>query len=236
MSRTIIEIDAAALARRVADWLAERIAQSNGPVRIVLSGGSTPRPIYRLLARPPRARRISWDRVHLYWSDERLVPYDSSSSNYGMVRNALIDHVPIPSGNVHPMAVGVDAQEAAGQYELMLRASYEPDRIDPTAPLFDTVLLGIGDDGHTASLFPGSPALDEVDRWVVSSIGDRPESRISLTLPALGSARAVAFIATGAAKRAVVARARGGDIALPAGRVRSNGELFWFLDRASAFS
>jgi 6-phosphogluconolactonase len=234
MSQTIIESDAAALARRVADWLVERIAHAQAPVRIALSGGSTPRPIYQLLGELPRSNRVPWDRVYLYWSDERLVPYDSSASNYGMVRNALIEHVPIPPDNVHPMPVRLGAEEAADRYERMLRASYGYDRLDPAVPLFDTVLLGIGIDGHTASLFPGNAALDDVDHWVVSSSGNRPEPRISLALPALGSARAVAFIATGAAKRAVVGRARGGDITLPAGRVRSNGELFWFLDRAAA--
>lgn len=226
--------DEGALVEHVADWLVTSIVQSQGRFSIALSGGSTPKPLYRLLASPQRASRIDWSRVHLFWGDERFVPHDHPDSNYLMVKQALIDHVPIPTENVHPIATEGDPAACAHDYGLQLQSYYCAQAIDPKRPLFDVNLLGMGDDGHTASLFPGAPQLDERKEWVLPVIGQKPETRITLSYPALASARAVVFLIAGAGKRAALQRVFAGDTALPAARVRSDGQLIWFLDRAAA--
>lgn len=236
MNNTHIHVsdDVKSLIEDTADWLEARIAATTGPFALALSGGSTPKPLYEALAQPPRAGRIDWSRVHLFWGDERFVPYDDPESNYRMVKLALIDHVPIPAGNVHPVPVDGTPQSAAERYARTLQEYYGAAQLTPQRLLFSVNLLGIGDDGHTASLFPGAPQLEEKQAWTVSSVGQRPEPRVSLTFPALASADAVVFLAAGEKKRDPVARARKQDPALPSGRVRSDGELFWFLDRAAA--
>jgi 6-phosphogluconolactonase len=130
--------------------------------------------------------------------------------------------------------VGLSPQQAAAAYEQTLKDFYGADRLAPARPLFDVTLLGIGADGHTASLFPGHPALDERDHWTLAVIGAKSEARITLTYPALDSSRHAAFLVTGAGKRDVMVRAHAGDRTLPAGRVRPVGELHWFADRAAA--
>jgi 6-phosphogluconolactonase len=226
--------DEKSLIEDMADWLEARIAATTGPFALALSGGSTPKPLYEMLAQPARAARIDWSRVHLFWGDERFVSYDDPDSNYHMVKLALIDHVAIPAANVHPVPVDGTPESAAQRYAQTLQAYYGAAQLTPQRPLFSVNLLGIGDDGHTASLFPGAPQLEEQRAWTVSSVGQRPEPRISLTFPALASAAAVVFLAAGAKKRDAVARARAQDPGVPSGRVRSQGELFWFLDRAAA--
>lgn len=214
--------DRAALARRLADVIAARAAASTGPFSIALSGGATPKALYALLAQSPWRERMPWDRVQLYWGDERFVPPDHPDSNHRMAREALIDHVPIPSENVHPIPADGTPADAAARYAAILPAR------------FDIVLLGLGPDGHTASLFPGDPALAETARDVVAVTGARPEARISLTYPALARSEAVFFMVEGAGKREAVRRVLAGDPALPAAAVRSEGETRWFLDRAAA--
>lgn len=225
--------DQPSLSVHVADWLTGRIQASSGPFALALSGGSTPRPMYELLAEPERSARIDWRRVHLFWGDERFVPYDDPASNYRMVRQALIDRVPIPAGNIHPIPTGGSPEDAARRYARELQAFYGADRIDPARPLFSVNLLGIGDDGHTASLFPGAPQVEEREAWAVAVVGQKPEPRISLTLPILESAAVVAFMASGEGKRTAVARALAQDAGVPSGRVRAQGELVWFLDQAA---
>jgi 6-phosphogluconolactonase len=224
----------ASLVEHLADWLIARIAACEGRFALALSGGDTPRPLYALLAEPERASRVDWTRVHLFWGDERFVPHDDPKSNYHMCRAAMIDRLPIPAANVHPVPDDGTPESAASRYADTLRDYYGADRLDPARPLFDVNLLGIGDDGHTASLFPGAPQVDETEAWVVAVTGFRPEPRISLTLPALASAAAVVFLAAGDKKRNAVARARAHDSAAPSGRVRSQGELLWFLDQDAA--
>jgi 6-phosphogluconolactonase len=222
------------LVAHLADWLVARIAACEGRFALALSGGSTPKPLYALLAEPERAQRIDWSRVHVFWGDERFVPYDDPQSNYRMTRLAMLDHVPIPPANVHPVPADGTPESAASRYEQTLREYYGAGRLDPARPLFDVNLLGIGDDGHTASLFPGAPQVDQTDAWAVPVVGVKPEPRISLTLPVLDSAAAVVFLAAGDKKRPAVARARAHDPALPSGRVRPRGELLWYLDRNAA--
>lgn len=223
------------LARNVAEWLCDLAQASNGTFAVCLSGGSTPRRLYELLAAPEIASRFPWNRVHWFWGDERFVPHDHPDSNYRMAREAFLSRVPAPDGNIHPVPTeGTSPEQAAGAYEVMLKRFYGADTLAPDRPLFDVTLLGIGENGHTASLFPGQPALQETRRWVVAVIGAQSEPRITLTYPALDSSRDAAFVAAGAGKRDVVARVRDGDRKLPAALVRPVGRLHWFTDRAAA--
>lgn len=231
---TCVLPDLDTLATHVAEWLVDEIARTTGPFSIALSGGSTPKPLFERLAEPERSTRIDWSRVHLFWGDERFVPHDHPDSNYLMARKALIDHIPISPGNVHPVPTHGTPEQAARDYTRTLQEFYHSERIDPSAPLFDVNLLGMGPDGHTASLFPGSPTLGERDDWVVPVIGEKPETRITLTLPVLASATSVVFMIEGASKREPLKKARAGDPSVPAGLVWSNGQLIWFLDEAAA--
>jgi 6-phosphogluconolactonase len=227
--------NAEALAQGAAEWLCAKAVASKGRFAVCCSGGSTPRRLYELLARPDIAKRFPWDRVHWFWGDERFVPHDHPDSNYRMTRMALLSQVQTPEANVHPIPTErVSPEQAASAYEKELKAFYGTDAFDPARPLFDVVLLGIGDDGHTASLFPGHPALDEKQRWVVAVLGAKSEARITLTYPALDSSRDAVFLAVGGDKRSVVQRAKARDHALPSARIDPVGQLHWFTDRAAA--
>jgi 6-phosphogluconolactonase len=173
--------------------------------------------------------------VHWFWNDERFVPHDHRDSNFGMAHDAFLSRVPVPADNIHAIPTeGLSPEQAAGAYEGTLKRFYGAETLTQERPLFDMTLLGIGDDGHTASLFPGNPALRETQRWVVAVIGAMPQPRITLTYPTLDSSRDVAFVVTGRGKRDVVARALAGDRTIPAGLVRPFGRLHWFTDRAAA--
>jgi 6-phosphogluconolactonase len=229
-----IEPDGDALARYVANWLAERIAAAKDNFRLSLSGGSTPKTLYSLLAAEPYRSRIAWDRVEFYWGDERFVPHDHPDSNYRMANEALLSHIAVPAANIRPMPTDTDPDDCANRYEALLQKSYGAQTFDPARPFFDVMLLGLGDDGHTASLIPGQPVLEEHTRWVAPVMHGRSEQRITLTYPALESSRTIAFLVTGAAKAETVARVRGGDVSLPAANIRPHGDVIWFLDRAAA--
>lgn len=233
-ARTEIADDPQALAQAVAEWLTSRIAASDGTFRIALNGGTTPRPLYALLAGKTFRPRIDWRKLDIYWGDERFVPHDDPDSNYRMARESLLDHVPVTSQHIHPMPVDGTLEDCAARYEALLKDVYGRGEFDPAKPLFDAVLLGIGTNGHTASLMPGSPVLNERKRWVAGVAHGAAQPRITLTYPAIASSRFVAFIATGADKGDIVARVRSGDETLPAARVESAGKMIWFLDRAAA--
>ncbi|SDD47156.1 6-phosphogluconolactonase [Belnapia rosea] len=223
--------DPEALARHVADWTLQLALSRPGTVAIALSGGSTPKRLYHLLAASPWRERMPWDRVHLFWGDERFVPADHPDSNQGMARGALIAHVPIPPANLHPVPVDGTPEEAARRYEAELRR-FAATR--PGLPLFDLQLLGLGPDGHTASLFPGTAALEERAAWAIAVIGAKPEPRITLTYPALENSAEVAFLVAGADKRAMLQRLREGDRGIPAGRLSASRPVTIFADRAAA--
>jgi 6-phosphogluconolactonase len=226
--------NAEALAQDVAEWLCGLAQASGSAFAICLSGGSTPRHLYEVLATPEIASRFPWSRAHWFWGDERFVPHDSRDSNYGMAREAFLSRVPAPAHNVHAIpTAGLSPEQAATAYEATLKRFYGADTLAPGRPLFEVTLLGIGENGHTASLFPGQPALQETQRWVVAVIGAVPEPRITLTYPALDSSRDVAFLVTGRGKREVIARAQAGDRTIPAALVRPVGRLHWFTDRAA---
>jgi 6-phosphogluconolactonase len=235
-ARLEILADTEALARHVADWLAAVAARGDRPFAVALSGGSTPRRLYELLASRPYRDAFPWARTHWFWGDERFVSHDSPESNYRMAHEAMLAHAPVPTGNVHPVPTeGLTPDEAALSYERQLKDFYGTSTLTPDRPLFDVTFLGLGPEGHTASLFPGTAILKERTRWVGAVIGTKPVPRITLTYPALESSREVAFLVSGAAKRAVVERLLEGDPELPAARVHPvHGTLHLFVDRAAA--
>ena len=223
------------LAHDVAEWLCGLAQASDRAFAVSLSGGSTPQRLYECLAAPEIASRFPWKRTHWFWGDERFVPHDHPDSNYRMARDAFLSRVIVPADNIHAVPTeGLSPDQAAIAYETTLRRFYGADTLAPDRPLFDVTLLGIVEDGHTASLFPGQPALQEARRWVVAVVGAKAEARITLTYPALDSSRDVAFVVTGQEKRGVVARAQAGDRTIPAGVIRPVGRLHWFTDRAVA--
>jgi 6-phosphogluconolactonase len=223
------------MAQAAAEWACGLARSTDRIFAVCLSGGTTPRRLYEMLAAPPIAGKFPWRRVHWFWGDERVVPHDHPASNYRMVREALISRAPIPAENVHPVPTeGVSPQRAALAYETELKRFYGADRLDPARPLFDLTLLGMGEDGHTASLFPGHPALREQRRWAVAVIGATPEPRVTLTGPVLDSSRDLVFLVSGESKRPILERMRAGDPALPASRIRPVGRLHLFADRAAA--
>jgi len=228
--------DPEALARRVADWLLAAAVGSEGRLAVALSGGSTPRRLYELLSGQPYSETFPWARTHWFWGDERFVPHDSPQSNYRMVREAMLARAPVPAANIHPIPTeGMTPDDAALAYERALQAFYGAATLSPDRPLFDVTLLGLGPDGHIASLFPGTAALSERSRWVVAVIGAKAEPRITLTYPALESSRAIALLMTGAAKRPVIEQLLKGDPTLPATHLRLvHGALHLFADRAAA--
>jgi 6-phosphogluconolactonase len=214
--------------------LAVEAAAARGRFSAALSGGSTPGPLYRLLAKEPYRSRIPWPSVHLFWGDERCVPPDQPGSNYRMAYDSLIGQVPIPPENVHRIRGELEPDAAARACERELE-----DFFCGHHTRFDLVLLGLGRDGHTASLFPGSPLLDRTERLaaaVTAHYGDRPAERVTLTPPAINTARQILFLVQGNDKAAVVqAVLEGSDADLPARRIQPTaGQLTWLLDRPAA--
>jgi len=230
-----------ALFRMAADELARiatGAASERGVCYIALSGGSTPRALYALLATPLYRDSIPWTRTHFFWSDERQVPPDSSQSNYGMAREVLLRHVPVPASNVHRICGELsDASSAAAQYEDALRQTLKP--VAGQLPRFDAILLGMGEDGHTASLFPGSAAIGEASQWVVAPFVEKFRAyRVTFTLPLINEAANVLFLVTGKAKATILERVLNGNESaqvLPCRGVHPReGRLIWFVDRAAA--
>ena len=226
--------DAASLARDAARFVASAVLERDAErYALCLSGGKTPRATYELLAR----EKLPWQRMHFFFTDERHVPPDDPRANVLMAREALFDAVGVAAENIHAVPTRGRSPEAAA-------AAYDEDcarffgRDDPAAPgaLFDVVLLGLGEDGHTASLFPGNPVLEVRSRWA-AAVADPsvPEPRVTLTLPALAASRHTAFLAEGAGKRDILARLVAGEESLPAARVApSRAGLDAFVDAAAA--
>ena len=222
-----------ALARQVAEWMVERLGATEGPAVVALSGGSTPKALFTLLATAEFAGRIPWARVHWCWGDERFVPPDDPSSNYRMAHEAMLSHVPVPPDHVHPIpTTGLSPAAAAAVYEQTLRELHGDG--DLSRPLFEIVLLGLGTNGHFASLFPDTPSLQEREAWVTEVTPAGEKTRITLTYPALESCRHAAFMVAGAEKREALAAVRAGQEDLPAAQYRPAGELHWFVDDAAA--
>jgi 6-phosphogluconolactonase len=236
-AKPIVEVmaDAEALAERAAHWLLELATAKSGLFAVSLSGGSTPKRLYQLLASPPLRDRFPWARTHWFWGDERFVPHDDPASNYRMTREAMLARAPVPAANIHPMPTEhLSVEAAVNSYERELKTFYGCDTLDPTRPLFDVELLGLGTNGHTASLFPGMKVLEERSHWVGSMTDKEAGTRLTLTYPVLDSAREVAFLVAGKDKRQVLTEILGGQSDLPAAQVHPLGTLRFMVDRAAA--
>jgi 6-phosphogluconolactonase len=198
---------------------------------LVLSGGSTPRVLYRLLGSPPYLSSIDWMKVHLFWADERCVPPDHEDSNFRLVNDAFLADAPVPAGQVHRIRGEEGAESAARSYDAELQAFFRGGD-----PVFDLVLLGVGEDGHTASLFPGDAMAGTTGPFAVPVVRPSGPGRVSLTLAVLNRARQVLFLATGARKAQIVAAVLQGSnaAAYPAGLVHPAGGALWLLDRDAA--
>ena len=224
-----------AMAKAAAERLIARIGQNDGRAAVCLTGGSSPRQLYELLRDRPYRNRIPWHRVHWFIGDERFVPQDDLLSNMTVARKLFLGAC-APVSNIHPVTIDLaDPDRSAALYAGELKSFYGADTLDPARPLFDLVLMGVGPDGHTASLFPGSPALDETRRWVVGVPSANVEPfvpRITLTLPALASCREMLFEVAGAGKRPILTRLLAGEN-LPANRAHATGETVWLVDRAA---
>lgn len=234
--RRIVPVaDPAELARAAAARLLARVAGNSGRIAICLTGGSSPKQLYQLLATDAYRSKIPWERVHWFIGDDRFVPPSDPLNNMAMARGIFLDRC-APAENIHPIATDTDSpDQSAARYAAELKSFYGADTLDPARPLFDLALMGAGPDGHTASLFPGYPAVEVTDLWVVGV----PQAnvapfvpRVSLTLPVLASCREMLFEAAGTDKRAILTRLFAGEN-LPANRAHSIGETLWLVDQAA---
>ena len=227
------------VARATADLFADTVTAAvsiRGVARVAISGGSTPKRVFELLA-AGYAARLPWDKLQLFWVDERCVPPDHPESNYGMTRAALLSRVPIPAASIHRMEGELDPEEAASRYESEIRNTFKLEGAE--TPTFDLVLLGLGPDGHTASLFPHTEALDELARIAIANhVPQKDTWRITLTWPVITQGRAVAFLMEGEEKAAIIKRVFTGEYdpeTYPAQLIRpASGKLLLLLDAAAA--
>ena len=229
--------DLEALSQGAAEFFivkAQDAMAARGRFSVALSGGSTPRRTYEMLAQPAFRDRVDWARAHIFWGDERCVDPDDPRSNARMAQEALLRQVPVPAGQVHPMDCRPSPREAARRYEALLQSFFAGGE-----PRFDLILLGLGENGHTASLFPGAPVLTEAEGWVAEVYLAEPDlHRLTLTAPCINRAATVAFLVAGAAKAAVVREVIEGPrdpSRLPAQLIHPEpGELHWLLDKGAA--
>ena len=224
-----------ALAEAAADRVVRGMLARPGPVAVCLTGGSSPYQLYRLLGSDPYQQRIPWERVHWFIGDERFVPDRDPLHNMAVARRLFLDDR-APASHIHPIPTELsNPDQAARIYESELQAFYGDNRLASSRPLFDVVLLGLGPDGHVASLFPGQSALEETTRWTVGV----PEAavspfvpRVTLTLPALNSSAEMLFLVAGKEKRGILSRVLSGED-LPANRCRATGRTIWLVDQAA---
>lgn len=236
MSEIRVFPDSRALANAAAEYFVNTARDSiaeRGRFTVSLSGGNTPRALYALLATEFFAKQVDWARVHIFWGDERCVPPDHAESDYLMARESLLDFVPIPSTQIYRIQAENDPVQAAADYEALLKAFF------PNTPNFDLLLLGMGDDGHTASLFPHTTALHEKQRWVIENYVDKLGVwRVTLTLPALNAARRVLFLVSGDAKAEPLRKVLQGIYQpdeFPSQSIKPlSGHLIWMVDAAAA--
>jgi 6-phosphogluconolactonase len=237
-AQTIVAADPADLAHRASE-LFKAAAKSHvdrwGRFVVALSGGSTPRAMHRLLASPPAGTGSPWEHTHLFWADERCVSASDPESNLGTAWRDLLSHLPLPPENIHAVRGDLDPEQAAEQYREELIRFFR--LAEGQVPVFDLIFLGIGKDGHTASLFPGTDALDEESRLVLAVKGGTPLlDRVTLTFPVLNHARRIVFLVAGREKAEILgALARGSGPELPAARIKPvRGDVIWLLDREAA--
>jgi 6-phosphogluconolactonase len=211
-----------------------RCIQQNGRFVVALSGGSTPKKLYELLASPAFTRNVPWRRVFLFWSDERFVPHTDTESNYRMVKESLLERIDIPAKNVFPIPVTGPPEKAATKYEATIRKFFRR-----SSPAFDFLLLGVGEEGHTASLFPGSELLNEGKRWIKEVwVPQKQTHRVTFTLPIINKARLILFLVSGREKAAVISKVlfkKSTKNLLPVQMVRpTKGSTMWMLDEEAA--
>ncbi|MEB3291891.1 MAG: 6-phosphogluconolactonase [Synechococcales bacterium] len=226
--------DVAGIVRRSQILVVARVQEAiarRGYATLVLAGGSTPKPLYEALA----TESLPWDKIHIFWGDERYVPADHPDSNYRMANLAWLSQVPFPADNIHPMPTEPsDPAIAAAQYETEIRQFFQAQSEE--FPAFDVVLLGMGDDAHTASLFPGTAALAVCDRLV--TVGEKSgQPRLTLTVPMINAARSVMFLIAGANKQTALAQvfaAEADPTQYPSRFIQPTGELWWLLDQSAA--
>jgi len=228
---TLVLADPAAVAEESARRLLDMIRQrAGGRFSLALSGGSTPQRLYRLLAAPPWRGEIDWAALHVFLADERFLPLDDPDSNFRMARETLLDHVPLPAANIHPMPTDGTVEDSAQRYEAELRQFF-----GDAPPRFDCLILGMGPDGHTASLFPGHE--HPIGPWVLPVHGSPkpPPTRLTLSLETINQARHVLFLVTGQDKAQALASLRmSEEPVLPAGTVAlDEGQLVWLVDEAA---
>jgi len=226
------------LGRRAAGFFAdaaEAAVRRAGTFFVALSGGSTPELMYQVLAGPDFRNQVPWAAGEYFWSDERCVPPEHPESNYGLAERALLSKIPISRERIHRMRGELEPERAAADYEQELRRAFAV--AAPAVPRFDLLLLGLGDDGHTASLFPGSSALDETARLTAANYVQKFDAhRLTLTYPVINAARIVLFLVAGEKKAPALRQVmRGGGAPVPAARVHpKDGRLIWFVDEATA--
>jgi len=219
----------AATTERIADCMEQSI-QKNGLCNMALSGGKTPGGIFSLLASNPYRDRLDWSRLHIFWGDERMVPPEHQDSNFRLVRETLLDHIKMPDENVHRMRGEIAPEEAAAEYAELLH-----DHFKDSPPCFDLMLLGLGEDGHTASLFPETDAVEECEKHAVAVFVPKLDAwRVTLTLPVLNAARKILFLVSGKSKSKMVQRIMSNKQPakeIPATMVNpQNGEIHWMMD------
>lgn len=229
--------DPAQLSENVAAWISnyvQEVLQDQEKFTFVLSGGNTPKQLYSLLAKPPYAEIIPWEKIHFFWGDERAVPFEDERNNARMAFDVLLDKVPVKPENIHVMRTDIAPEQSAQEYEQILRKYFKEEELT-----FDLVLLGMGDDGHTLSLFPGMPVVHEEEAWVKAFFLPAQDMyRITLTAPVVNDAACVLFLTTGANKaltlKSVIEGTYDAD-KFPSQLIRpQDGELHWFVDEAAA--
>jgi 6-phosphogluconolactonase len=234
--------DAESFNPAVADWVVEVIKKAltkKDRCTIALSGGGTPRALYKLLSESPRKQKIDWSRLHFFWGDERAVPFDDPRNNAKMAFDTLLGKVPVPTAQIHVMRTDIPPEESAHEYEKLLRDYFEDTLPDEMPVTFDLVLLGMGDDGHTLSLFPGIPEIFEDHHWAMSLfLKSQDMYRITLTRVVVNLSSCVAFLVVGAAKAKALKEVLQGSFHpehYPSQLIQPViGELHWFVDEAAA--
>jgi 6-phosphogluconolactonase len=228
------------LSQAAAAWIANLITETltqKGRFTIVLSGGSTPQKLHNILANTPYKQNIEWSKVHFFWGDERDVPFEDNRNNAKMAYDTLLNHVPVPAHHIHIIHTNIDAAASATAYEARLKRYFPIDAALITT--FDLVLLGMGDDGHTLSLFPGTPVIHEQEKWVTSFYLEAQQmNRITLTAPIVNRAANIAFLTAGANKAVVLKEVLEGEYnpdKYPSQIIKPvTGNVHWFIDEAAA--
>ncbi|HEV2483129.1 MAG TPA: 6-phosphogluconolactonase [Puia sp.] len=228
--------DGEALSQAAAGWIAGRIGatlKTADRFTIALSGGSTPKRLHQILAASPYKEQIDWSKLHVFWGDERAVPFEDDRNNAKMAYDTLLNFVPVPAAQIHVMRTDITPEESASEYEKLLHRYF-----DKTPFSFDLVLLGMGDDGHTLSLFPGMPIVHEEKAWAKSFwLPAQDMSRITITRTITNKSAAVAFLTAGAAKAHALKEVLEGAYdpdKYPSQEIKPKGELHWFVDEAAA--